>query len=201
MDVFTKLTGVVAPIDRINIDTDQIIPAVHLKSIERKGFEDGLFSSWRYNDDGSENPDFVLNKAPYRNANLLVAGPNFGCGSSREHAPWALRDYGIKCIISTSFADIFYNNCFKNGVLPLVLPPEQVREIMDKAESEPGIELNVDLVSQRVWDESEEISISFDIDAARKDALVNGLDDIGLTLRMEKDIGDYESKHGFKAIS
>ena len=201
MDAFTKLTGVVAPIDRINIDTDQIIPAVFLKSIERKGFEDGLFSSWRYNDDGSENPDFVLNKAPYRNANLLVAGPNFGCGSSREHAPWALRDYGIKCIISTSFADIFYNNCFKNGVLPLVLPPEQVREIMDKAESEPGIELNVDLVSQRVWDESEEISISFDIDAARKDALVNGLDDIGLTLRMEKDIGDYESKHGFKAIS
>jgi len=130
-----------------------------------------------------------------------VAGPNFGCGSSREHAPWALRDYGIKCIISTSFADIFYNNCFKNGVLPLVLPPEQVREIMDKAESDPGIELNVDLVSQRVWDESEEISISFDIDAARKDALVNGLDDIGLPLRMEKDIGDYESKHGFKAIS
>jgi 3-isopropylmalate/(R)-2-methylmalate dehydratase small subunit len=125
-----------------------------------------------------------------------VAGPNFGCGSSREHAPWALRDYGIKCIISTSFADIFYNNCFKNGVLPLVLPPEQVREIMDKAESDPGIELNVDLVSQRVWDESEEISISFEIDAARKDALVNGLDDIGLTLRMEKDIGDYESKHG-----
>ena len=201
MDAFTKLTGVVAPIDRINIDTDQIIPAVFLKSIERKGFEDALFASWRYNNDGSENPDFVLNKAPYRNANVLVAGPNFGCGSSREHAPWALRDYGIKCIISTSFADIFYNNCFKNGVLPLVLPPEQVREIMDKAESDPGIELNVDLVSQRVWDESEEISISFDIDAARKDALVNGLDDIGLTLRMEKDIGDYESKHGFKATS
>ena len=201
MDAFTKLIGVVAPIDRINIDTDQIIPAVFLKSIERKGFEDALFSSWRYNNDGRENPDFVLNKAPYRNANVRVAGPNFGCGSSREHAPWALRDYGIKCIISTSFADIFYNNCFKNGVLPLVLPPEQVREIMDKAESDPGIELNVDLVSQRVWDESEEISISFDIDAARKDALVNGLDDIGLTLRMEKDIGDYESKHGFKATS
>jgi 3-isopropylmalate/(R)-2-methylmalate dehydratase small subunit len=196
MDAFTKLTGVVAPIDRINIDTDQIIPAVFLKSIARSGFEDALFASWRYKDDGSENPDFILNKPGYRNANVLVAGPNFGCGSSREHAPWALRDYGIKCIISTSFADIFYNNCFKNGVLPLVLPAEQVREIMDKAESEPGIELNVDLVSQRVWDESEEISISFEIDAARKDALVNGLDDIGLTLRMEKDIGDYESKHG-----
>ena len=196
MDTFTKLTGVVAPIDRINIDTDQIIPAVFLKSIERSGFEDALFASWRYEEDGSPNPDFVLNKPAYKNANVLVAGPNFGCGSSREHAPWALRDYGIKCIISTSFADIFYNNCFKNGVLPLVLPPEQVREIMDKAESNPGIELNVDLVSQRVWDDSEEISISFEIDAARKDALVNGLDDIGLTLRMEKDIGDYESKHG-----
>ena len=196
MDVFTKLTGVVAPIDRINIDTDQIIPAVFLKSIERSGFEDALFSSWRYNADGSPNPDFVLNKPAYKNANVLVAGPNFGCGSSREHAPWALRDYGIKCIISTSFADIFYNNCFKNGVLPLALPAEQVREIMDKAESDPGIELNVDLVSQRVWDESEEISITFEIDAARKDALVNGLDDIGLTLRMEQDITDFESKHG-----
>ena len=197
MDAFTKLTGVVAPINRVNIDTDQIIPAVFLKSIERKGFEDALFASWRYNEDGSENPDFILNKPGYRNANVLVAGPNFGCGSSREHAPWALRDYGIKCIISTSFADIFYNNCFKNGVLPLILPEGQVREIMDRAEFAPGIELNVDLISQRVWDESEEISISFDIDAARKDALVNGLDDIGLTLRMEKDIGDYESKHGF----
>ncbi len=196
MDAFTKLTGVVAPIDRINIDTDQIIPAVFLKSIERSGFEDALFSSWRYNADGSPNPEFVLNKPAYKNANVLVAGPNFGCGSSREHAPWALRDYGIKCIISTSFADIFYNNCFKNGVLPLILPAEQVREIMDKAESDPGIALNVDLVSQRVWDESEEISISFDIDAARKDALVNGLDDIGLTLRMEQHISDFESKHG-----
>ena len=196
MDAFTKLTGVVAPIDRINIDTAQIIPAVYLKIIERKGFEGALFSSWRYNADGSDNPDFVLNKPAYKNANVLVAGPNFGCGSSREHAPWALRDYVIKCFISTSFADIFYNNCFKNGVLPLVLPAEQVREIMDKAEDDAGIELTVDLVGQRVWDESEEISISFEIDAARKDALVNGLDDIGLTLRMENDISDYESRHG-----
>ncbi len=195
MDPFTTLSGVVAPMDRVNIDTDQIIPAVFLKSIERSGFQDALFSSWRYNTDGTPNPDFVLNKPAYKDAHVLVAGPNFGCGSSREHAPWALRDYGIKCIISTSFADIFYNNCFKNGVLPLVLPEEQVREIMDKAESDPGMELNVDLVSQRVWDESEEISISFNIDPARKDALVNGLDDIGLTLRMEKDISDYEAKH------
>lgn len=196
MDAFTKLTGVVAPIDRINIDTDQIIPAVYLKSIERTGFEDALFSSWRYNLDGSDNPEFVLNKPAYKKANVLVVGPNFGCGSSREHAPWALRDYGIKCIISTSFADIFYNNCFKNGVLPLVLPSEQVKEIMEKAESDPGIELSIDLVGQRVWDESEEISIAFEIDAARKDALVNGLDDIGQTLRMENDIGDYEARHG-----
>lgn len=196
MEAFTKQTGVVAPLDRVNVDTDQIIPAVFLKSIARSGFEDALFASWRYNADGSPNTDFVLNQPEYKNANVLVAGPNFGCGSSREHAPWALRDYGINCIISTSFADIFYNNCFKNGVLPLILPPEQVREIMDKAESDPGVELNVDLVSQRVWDESEEISISFDIDQARKDALVNGLDDIGLTLRMEKDISDYESRHG-----
>ena len=196
MDPFTKLTCVVAPIDRVNIDTDQIIPAVFLKSIERSGFEDALFSSWRYNSDGSPNPDFVLNKPAYQNAHVLVAGPNFGCGSSREHAPWALRDYGIKCIISTSFADIFYNNCFKNGVLPLILPEEQVRKIMDKAESDPGVQLNIDLVSQRVWDESEEISISFEIDAARKDALVNGLDDIGLTLRMENEISAYEAKRG-----
>ncbi len=196
MDPFTKLTGVVAPIDRVNIDTDQIIPAVFLKSIESSGFEDALFSSWRYNADGSPNPDFVLNKPAYQNAHVLVAGPNFGCGSSREHAPWALRDYGIRCIISTSFADIFYNNCFKNGVLPLILPEEQVRQIINKAESDPGMELNVDLVSQRVWDESEEISITFDIDPARKDALVNGLDDIGLTLRMEKDISAYEAKRG-----
>jgi len=196
MDPFTKLTGVVAPIDRVNIDTDQIIPAVFLKSIESSGFEDALFSSWRYNTDGSPNPDFVLNNPAYKDAHVLVAGPNFGCGSSREHAPWALRDYGIKCIISTSFADIFYNNCFKNGVLPLILPEEQVRQIMDKAGSDPGVELNVDLVSQRVWDESEEISITFDIDPARKDALVNGLDDIGLTLRMETDITAYEAKRG-----
>ena len=196
MEPFTRLSGVVAPIDRVNIDTDQIIPAVFLKSIERSGFEDALFSSWRYNSDGSPNPDFVLNKPAYQNAHVLVAGPNFGCGSSREHAPWALRDYGIKCIISTSFADIFYNNCFKNGVLPLILPEEQVRKIMDKAESDPGVQLNIDLVSQRVWDESEEISISFEIDAARKDALVNGLDDIGLTLRMENEISAYEAKRG-----
>lgn len=196
MERFTTLTGVAAPMNMINIDTDMVIPKQFLKTIKRTGLGKHLFSEMRYNEDDSENPDFVLNKPAYRNAQILIAGDNFGCGSSREHAPWAISDFGIKCVISESFADIFYNNCFKNGVLPLVLPAEQVREIMDKAENDPGIELNVDLVSQRVWDESEEISISFEIDAARKDALVNGLDDIGLTLRMESDIGDYESKHG-----
>ena len=196
MDPFTKLTGVVAPLDRVNVDTDQIIPAVFLKSIERSGFEDALFSPWRYSEDGSPKPDFVLNQTEYRSAKVLVAGRNFGCGSSREHAPWALRDYGIRCIIAPSFADIFYNNCFKNGVLPLRMPEEQVREIMEKAQAKPGVNLTVDLEGQRVWDEDEEISISFEIDAARRHLLVNGLDDIGLTLQLEDKIAAYEASRG-----
>ena len=196
MDAFTELTGVVAPLDRVNVDTDQIIPAVFLKSIERSGFEDALFSRWRYNEDGSPQPDFVLNKPEYRNANVLVAGHNFGCGSSREHAPWALRDYGIKCIIAPSFADIFYNNCFKNGLLPLRLPEEQVRQIMDKAQGKPGVKLTVDLVGQRVWDEDEEISIAFEVDAANRHNLLNGLDDIGLTLQFADRIAAYEQSRG-----
>ena len=196
MDAFTELTGVVAPLDRVNIDTDQIIPAVFLKSIESSGFEDALFSRWRYNDDGSPQPDFVLNKPEYRNANVLVAGHNFGCGSSREHAPWALRDYGIKCIIAPSFADIFYNNCFKNGLLPLRLPEEQVRQIMDKAQGKPGVKLTVDLVGQRVWDEDEEISIAFEVDASNRHNLLNGLDDIGLTMQFEDRIAAYEQSRG-----
>lgn len=192
MDPFTKLTGVVAPLDRVNVDTDQIIPAVFLKSIERNGFENALFSAWRYNEDGSPKPEFVLNQPEYKNANVLVAGNNFGCGSSREHAPWALRDYGIRCIIAPSFADIFYNNCFKNGVLPLRLPEKQVREIMEKAQSKPGVNLTVDLEGQRVWDEDEEISFQFTIDPARRDLLINGLDDIGITLQQEDKIAAYE---------
>ena len=148
MDPFIKLTGVVAPLDRVNIDTDIIIPAVYLKSIESSGYEDVLFTPWRYNEDGSPNADFVLNQPDYRNANVLVAGHNFGCGSSREHAPWALRDYGIKCIIAPSFADIFYNNCFKNGLLPLRLSEEEVRLIMEKAKENPGVQLTVDLEGQ-----------------------------------------------------
>ena len=194
MDPFVKVTGVVAPLDRVNIDTDQIIPAVFLKRIERSGFEDCLFFSWRFNEDGSPKSDFVLNQSEYQNASVLVAGHNFGCGSSREHAPWALRDYGIRCVIAPSFADIFYNNCFKNGVLPLRMSEEDVRAIMEKATSNPGVNLTVDLEGQRVWDEDEEISIPFEIDAARRHNLLNGLDDIGLTLQFEDKIADYEAR-------
>ncbi len=196
MDPFVRVTGVVAPLDRVNIDTDQIIPAVFLKRIERSGFEDCLFFSWRFNEDGSPKEDFVLNQPPYRDARVLVAGHNFGCGSSREHAPWALRDYGIRCIIAPSFADIFYNNCFKNGVLPLRISEEDVRVIMDKATEKPGVNLTVDLEGQRVWDQDEEISIPFDIDQARRHNLLNGLDDIGLTLQFEEQISAYESVRG-----
>ena len=196
MDPFVKVTGVVAPLDRVNIDTDQIIPAVFLKRIERSGFEDCLFFSWRFNEDGTPKEDFVLNQPAYSDAKVLVAGHNFGCGSSREHAPWALRDYGIKCVIAPSFADIFYNNCFKNGVLPLRISEEDVRAIMDRATGKPGLNLTVDLESQRVWDEDEEISIPFEIDQARRHNLLNGLDDIGLTLQYEDQIAAYESARG-----
>ena len=197
MDPFVKLTGVVAPLDRVNIDTDQIIPAVFLKRIERSGFEDCLFFAWRFNEDGSPKNDFVLNQPEYQKASVLVAGHNFGCGSSREHAPWALRDYGIRCIIAPSFADIFYNNCFKNGVLPLRMSEEDVRTIMDRASSKPGVNLTVDLEGQMVWDEDEEISIPFEIDQARRHNLLNGLDDIGLTLQFEDKIDAYESSRSF----
>ena len=196
MDPFVRLTGVVAPLDRVNIDTDQIIPAVFLKRIERSGFEDCLFFSWRFNEDGSPKEDFVLNQPPYRDARVLVAGHNFGCGSSREHAPWALRDYGIRCVIAPSFADIFYNNCFKNGVLPLRISEEDVRAIMEKATGKPGLNLTVDLEGQRVWDENEDISIPFEIDQARRHNLLNGLDDIGLTLQFEEQISAYEAARG-----
>ena len=197
MDPFVKLTGVVAPLDRVNIDTDQIIPAVFLKRIERSGFEDCLFFAWRFNEDGSPKEEFVLNQPAYRDASVLVAGHNFGCGSSREHAPWALRDYGIRCIIAPSFADIFYNNCFKNGVLPLRMSEEDVRTIMEKATSQPGVNLTVDLEGQRVWDDDEEISIPFEVDPARRNNLLNGLDDIGLTLQLEDKIAAYEASCSF----
>ncbi len=193
MKPFVKVSGVVAPLDRVNVDTDQIIPAVHLKSIKRTGFEDALFAAWRYNDDGSPKPDFVLNMPGYQNATILVAGKNFGCGSSREHAPWALHDYGIRCVIAPSFADIFYNNSFQNGLLPVRLPEADVRRIMDKAKANPGFRLNVDLQAQRVWDDDEEIALEFELDPARRHALLNGLDDIGLTLHFEDKISAYEA--------
>ena len=193
MEPFVKVGGVVAPLDRVNVDTDQIIPAVHLKSIKRTGFEDALFAAWRYNDDGSPNPDFVLNVPEYRSASILVAGKNFGCGSSREHAPWALHDYGFRCVIAPSFADIFYNNSFQNGLLPVRLPEEDVRRIMDKAKANPGFRLNVDLQAQRVWDDDEEIVLEFELEPARRHAMLNGLDDIGLTLQFDDKISAYEA--------
>ena len=193
MDPFVTLSGVAAPIDRVNIDTDQIIPAIYLKRIERSGYGQFLFSSWRFNEDGTPNPDFVLNDPNYQNPKILVAGQNFGCGSSREHAPWALEDFGIRCVIAPSFADIFFNNCFQNGLLPVVLPEEDVRRILDKLKEKPGTELTVDLESQRVWDEDEEIAFSFDVDQFRKYCLLNGLDDIGLTLKNEDAIAAFEA--------
>ena len=196
MEPFVKLTGVAAPIDRVNIDTDAIIPAVHLKSIRRTGYGEHLFSSWRFNEDGTPRPEFVLNQPAYAVANILVAGRNFGCGSSREHAPWALNDYGIRCVIAPSFADIFFNNCFQNGLLPVVLPEEQVRRIIDLTTAKPGLQLNVDLEAQRIWDETEEIVLDFAVDPFRRYCLLNGLDDIGLTLQQEDKIAAYEAARG-----
>ena len=193
MEPFVKLSGVAAPIDRVNIDTDAIIPAVHLKSIRRTGYGEFLFDRWRFNEDGSPKPEFVLNQPSYANASILVAGRNFGCGSSREHAPWALNDYGIRCVIAPSFADIFFNNCFQNGLLPIVLPEEQVRLIMDRTTENPGLQLNIDLEAQRIWDENEEIAVEFDVDPFRRYCLLNGLDDIGLTLQQEDKIAAFES--------
>ena len=192
MEPFLNLTGVVAPIDRVNVDTDQIIPAVYLKRIERTGYGEFLFTPWRYTEDGSPNPDFVLNQPAYSSASIIVSGRNFGSGSSREHAPWALHDYGIRCVIAPSFADIFYNNCFQNGLLPIVMPEETVREILEHSKDQPGYQLNVDLELQRIWDSNEELTVSFDIDPFRRNALINGLDDIGLTLEYEDKIVAFE---------
>ena len=193
MKAFNQYSRTVIPMNRVNIDTDQIIPAVYLKRIERDGYGEFLFARWRYNEDGSENKEFILNQEGYREGGILVGGNNFGCGSSREHAPWALNDYGIRCVIAPSFADIFYNNCFQNGLLPLKLPEEVVQQIIDKAESNPNFNLHIDLESQRVWDDDEEISIGFDIDQFRKYCLMNGFDDIGLTLENEDKIKNFES--------
>ena len=194
MEPFVRHQGVVAPMNRVNVDTDQIIPKQFLKRIERTGFGQFLFNDWRFSEDGSPNPDFVLNKPGYEAASVLVAGRNFGSGSSREHAPWALQDYGFRCVIAPSFADIFYNNCFQNGLLPVTLPEETVNRILEKAESDPGYVLTVDLEGLRVWDGDEEISATFDVEAFRRHLLLNGLDDIGLTLEHEDAIAAYESR-------
>ena len=193
MEKFNKLRGVAAPLNMINIDTDKLIPKQFLKTIKRTGLGKHLFNEMRFNEDGSEKPDFVLNKAAYRDSNIIVAGDNFGCGSSREHAPWALLDFGIKCVISTSFADIFYNNCFKNGILPIVVNKQQLDQLMDDAENGANAVLDIDLEAQEITRPNGE-SIIFEIDEFRKHCLINGLDDIGLTMEKEKNIDSFEKK-------
>jgi len=193
MEKFTTLTGVAAPLKLINVDTDMIIPKQYLKTIKRTGLGTGLFSEMRYKDDGSENPDFVLNKPAYRQAKILVAGDNFGCGSSREHAPWALIDFGISCVISTSFADIFYNNCFKNGILPIKVSPEDLEKLFDDAERGANATLTIDLAAQEIRG-PDGGTITFDIDPHRKHCLLNGLDDIGLTKEKDDKIVAFEKK-------
>src|SRR4051795_5980264 len=193
MDKFTTLEGVAAPLKMINVDTDMIIPKQYLKTIKRTGLGTGLFSEKRYRDDGSENPDFVLNKSAYRKSRILVAGDNFGCGSSREHAPWALMDFGIRCVISTSFGDIFYNNCFKNGILPIQVSPEDLEKLFDDANRGSNATLSVDLEKQEIRG-PDGGKVTFDIDPARKHLLLNGLDEIGLTMVKGDKIAGYEAK-------
>jgi 3-isopropylmalate/(R)-2-methylmalate dehydratase small subunit len=193
MEPFRTLTSVAAPLRIINIDTDMIIPKQYLKTIKRTGLGTALFSEMRYDQKGVENADFVLNKPAYRKANILVAGDNFGCGSSREHAPWALLDFGIRCVISTSFADIFYNNCFKNGILPVVVTPEQLEKLFEDADRGSNATLTVDLDSQTIKG-PDGGTIKFEIDSFRKHCLINGLDDIGLTLQKKKKLDTFEAK-------
>jgi 3-isopropylmalate/(R)-2-methylmalate dehydratase small subunit len=198
MDKFTVLESVAAPLRIINIDTDMIIPKQYLKTIKRTGLGKGLFSEMRYREDGSENPDFVLNQPAYRNAKILVAGDNFGCGSSREHAPWALLDYGIRCVISTSFADIFYNNCFQNGILPIKVSPEDLEKLFDDASRGANATLTIDLERQEIRG-PDGGSIKFDIDAFKKHCMLNGLDGIGLTMEKAPKIDAFEKKLGERA--
>ncbi len=193
MEKFKELTGVAAPLPLINIDTDMIIPKQFLKTIKRTGLGVNLFDEMRYDDNGEEIPDFVLNKPAYRNASILVTGDNFGCGSSREHAPWALMDFGIRCIIAPSFADIFYNNCFKNGILPINLPQEEVDKLMDDAERGANAMVTINLEEQTISGPDGK-TLSFDLDPFRKQCLLEGLDDIGLTLKHEKSISSFEEK-------
>lgn len=191
MQPFTTLSAIAAPLDMINVDTDMIIPKQFLRTIKRSGLGVNAFDEMRYLPNGDENPEFVLNQEPYRDAEILITGENFGCGSSREHAPWALLDFGIRCVIAPSYADIFYNNCFKNGILPLTLPQEQVRVLMDRAQEFPGEGVSVDLAKQEV--RAGNHIFTFEIDPFRKHCLLNGLDDIGLTLEKSKQIKTFEA--------
>ena len=193
MDKFTTLTAVAAPLPIINIDTDMIIPKQYLKTIKRTGLGTALFAESRYNEDGSENPDFVLNKPAYRNAKILIAGDNFGCGSSREHAPWALKDFGVSCVISTSFADIFYQNCFQNGLLPIIVTPEELEELMDDASRGANATMTVDLEKQEIHRPDGGV-ITFDLDPFKKHCMLNGLDAIGLTMEKATSIDTFEGK-------
>lgn len=191
MEAFTKLTAIAAPLPIMNVDTDMIIPKQFLRTIKRTGLGINLFNDMRYDEAGNEIPDFILNKEPYRHAEILVAGDNFGCGSSREHAPWALLDFGIRCVIAPSFADIFFNNCFKNGILPIVLKQEFVKRIMDEAKA--GHKVTIDLAAQKIA-LTDGTEIGFDIEPFRKHCLLNGLDDIGLTLEKADEITAYEDE-------
>jgi len=195
MTPFTTHTGLVAPMDRSDVDTDQIVPKQFLKRIERTGFGQFLFFDWRFTDDGAEDPDFELNRPDYRGATILLVRRNFGCGSSREHAPWALADYGFRVLIAPSFADIFYNNCFKNGMLPIILDEAAVDDLFQRVEQHPGYQLTVDLESQTISD-GFGLSLSFEVDPFRRHCLLNGLDDIALTLKHEEEIEAYERAHG-----
>jgi 3-isopropylmalate/(R)-2-methylmalate dehydratase small subunit len=194
MEAFKKLDGVAAPLDMINVDTDMIIPKQFLKTIHRTGLGKALFDELRYNEDGSEKPDFVLNKPAYRKATILVAGENFGCGSSREHAPWALLDFGIRCVIAPSFADIFYNNCFKNGILPIRLPQEIVDKLLDDASRGSNARVSIDLEKLEIRGPDGGM-VKFEVDEFRRQCLLNGWDDIGLTLREDDKIAAYEKRH------
>ena len=193
MDIFTKITGIAAPMPLVNIDTDMIIPKGFLKTIKRSGLGKNLFDEMRFDRQGNEIADFVLNQPAYRDSQIIVAGENFGCGSSREHAPWALLDFGIRCVISTSFADIFFNNCFKNGILPVVLPPEAVAQLMDDARKGANARITVDLAAQTVT-ASDGTKFAFEVDPFKKHCLLNGLDDIGLSLEKVTSIDAFEQR-------
>ena len=194
MQPFSQHTGIVAPLDRVNVDTDQVIPKQFLKLLTRKGYGKFLFYDWRYDAPEKPNPDFVLNQPRYQGASILLARANFGCGSSREHAAWAVQDFGFRVVIAPSFADIFYNNCFKNGLLPIVLPDAQVDELFRRAASTSGYQITVDLAAQSIRD-NQNLAVHFDIEPFRKQVLLEGLDDIGMTLKHADDIGAYENSH------